>query len=235
MQIVATASALKGVRTSERKVAASYRLITCCGGQTASGGATGIEQEQVASKASDAAQEGGDLGLEQKLVAVSIQHLNGYLAQLSDVFSSRSVDDMDSMGKVFVVPVLYDFGLELLRSQVLEGGNVILDSHGEDFGVLDDVDFQARRQRSLCWCRHARSGLLGWSILSSFLLWRRRTVFDFDQSRSCGRVVVSKVVKVVEVADHQLHNLRVLAGIFGIIRFRVRGFELDLAGLALLV
>ena len=235
MQIVATASALKGVRTSERKVAASYRLITCCGGQTASGGATGIEQEQVASKASDAAQEGGDLGLEQKLVAVSIQHLNGYLAQLSDVFSSRSVDDMDSMGKVFVVPVLYDFGLELLRSQVLEGGDAILDSHGEDFGVLDEVDVQARRQRSLCWCRHARSGLLGWSILSSFLLWRRRTVFDFDQSRSCGRVVVSKVVKVVEVADHQLHNLRVVAGIFGIIRFRVRGFELDLAGLALLV
>jgi hypothetical protein len=40
---------------------------------------------------------------------------------------------------------------------------------------------------------------------------------------------------VVEVADHQLHNLRVVAGIFGIIGFRVRGFELDLAGLALLV
>ena len=103
--------------------------------------AAGIAQKQVTSKASDAAQEGGDLGLEQKLVAVSIQHLNGYLAQLSDVFSSRSVDDMDSMGKVFVVPVLYDFGLELLRSQVLEGGDVILDSHGEDFGVLDEMNF----------------------------------------------------------------------------------------------
>ena len=85
----------------------------------ASSDAAGIEQEQVASKASDAAQEGGDLGLEQKLVAVSIQHLNDHLAQLCDVFSSRSVDDMDSMGKVFVVPVLCDIDLELLRSQVL--------------------------------------------------------------------------------------------------------------------
>ena len=118
---------------------------------------------------------------------------------------------------------------------VLEGGDVILDSHGEDFGVLDEMNFQARRQRSLCWCRHARSGLLDWSRLFPFLLWRHRIVLDFDQSRSCGRVVVSQVVQVVKVADHQLHNLRVIAGIFGIIRIRVRGFELDLAGLALLV
>lgn len=43
-----------------------------------------------------------------------------------------------------------------------------------------------------------------------------------------------EVVHVVEVADHQLHNLRVVAGILGIIRVRVDRFERDCAGLALL-
>jgi hypothetical protein len=39
---------------------------------------------------------------------------------------------------------------------------------------------------------------------------------------------------VIEVADHQLHNLRVVAGILDVIRVRIDGFERDGAGLALL-
>jgi hypothetical protein len=40
---------------------------------------------------------------------------------------------------------------------------------------------------------------------------------------------------VVEVADHQLHDLGVVAGVLGIIRVRIDGFERDDAGLALLL
>jgi hypothetical protein len=69
---------------------------------------------------------------------------------------------MNSVGKAFMVPLLLDFNLELLYSQILEGADVLFDSHGEDFGVLDEMDFWARRQRGLCWRGRARSGSLGW-------------------------------------------------------------------------
>ena len=39
---------------------------------------------------------------------------------------------------------------------------------------------------------------------------------------------------MVEVADHQLHDLRVVAGVFRLIGVRVYGLELDGAGLSLL-
>ena len=100
---------------------------------------------------------------------------------------------------------------------------MVLDSHGKEFGVLNKMYFRAWRRRGLCRRGHARSGLLG-----------RSRVWHLDHSRSCSRVVVSEVVQVVEVADHQLHDLRIVAGVFGIIRVRVCSFELDLAGLALL-
>lgn len=63
-----------------REVAAHWKLAACCSGRTTSGGAAGIAHEKVASKASDAAQESGDLGLLQKLTAVCVQGVNGQLA-----------------------------------------------------------------------------------------------------------------------------------------------------------
>lgn len=142
---------------------------------------------------------------------------------------------MDCVGKIFVVPVLRDFGLKLLRSQVLEGGDVVLDSHSKDFGVPDEMNLWAGRRHGLYRRGRARSGPLGRGSLSRFLLWRRRrAVWDFDDSRSCSRVVLVEVVQVIEVSDHQLHDLRVVAGVFRLIRVRVYGLELDGAGLSLL-
>lgn len=146
---------------------------------------------------------------------------------------------MDCVGKIFVVPVLLDSGLELLCSQVLKSVDVVLHSHGEDFGVLDKVDLWAERRSGLFRRGHARSGPLGcglldWGPFSQLLRRRRRTVLDFNHSRNCNCVVIVEVVQVIKVADHQLHNLGVVAGIFGIIGVRVYGFELDGASLALL-
>lgn len=47
-----------------------------------------VAHEQIASQASDAAQEGGDLGLLQKITTMCVQCLDGYLAQLSDFVGS---------------------------------------------------------------------------------------------------------------------------------------------------
>ena len=50
----------------------------------------------------------------------------------------------------------------------------------------------------------------------------------------CIRLVVVKVIQVVEVADHQLHDLGVVASVLRITGVRLYGFELDDAALALL-
>ena len=54
---------------------------------------------------------------------------------------------MNRVGKVFVVPVLGDFNFEFLYSQILESADVVFYSYGEDFGVLDEMDFRARSKR----------------------------------------------------------------------------------------
>lgn len=52
-----------------------------------------LAHEKIASKAGEAAQEGSDLGLLQKLTAACVQSLNGHLAQLSNFVGSGGVDN----------------------------------------------------------------------------------------------------------------------------------------------
>lgn len=132
------------------------------------------------------------------------------------------------MNEVVVGVVRFDRLFELCCSEGTEAVNLILHRHGEDLGMLDDVNSWWGCDGGLDRCR---SGPLGsdWSVVG-----RRCSIFD----RRRRRFGVWKVVEVVEEVDHEFHYVRIIAGVVSVLGgFRpcLNRLQLDGAAFAFLL
>jgi hypothetical protein len=83
-----------------------------------------------------------DLGLE--IVKMIVQGICDNSAELSNLLTSRAVDDRDGGHKVDVIPVASRGGLEISSGKVIETIDAVLHGHGKDLRMLDEPGLYLR-------------------------------------------------------------------------------------------
>ena len=135
-----------------------------------------------------------DAVLMLELFKMRVEDLLRKDTELGDCVGRRAVDHGDSLGKVVVFPrfTLRRFVLELRCGEVAEAVDRIFNGHGEDFDVPQEEVLR----------------LVGRGSAPLLILCRH-----FDG--------ISRIIEMVEVVHHELHNLRIIVelvvGVFGIV------------------